>query len=290
MNNEQIQLIQLPAKTRGIEIYRMTDELISIVEIETAFLPHRHDHYTCFFAESGMINLGIDFNEVKLSGSELLISYPGQMHHHLNNSGNAKFEGWLLAFDPKFIHNDTSGSVEESFSNMVFIRLDEEQKQWFSSMFELIDSEVKQGSAASEANPVIGHLVNGFFSKTASLFQLQESNRISAYSSRSIEIVKTFKRLVRERFIELKKPSEYAEIMNISVSYLNDTVKSITGFTTTSFIQQEVFRESQRLLCYTSKSIKEIAFQLGYEDYKYFIRLFSKSIGVSPSNFRKQNQ
>ncbi|MNJ84689.1 HTH-type transcriptional activator Btr [compost metagenome] len=289
MNNEQIQLVQLPEKTRGIEIFKLTEELFSVVERETALLPHRHDHYTCFFVEEGTINLGIDFNDVKINGPSMLISYPGQLHHHLNALERVNSEGWILAFDPKFIHKSTSASIEESFSNVILIQFDQEQKKWFTSLFELISAEVKLGDSSLN-NPVIGHLVNGFFSKTAALFQLQEKERILKYSSRSVEIVKTFKRLVREQFIQLKKPSEYAERMNISVSYLNDTVKSITGFSATNFIQQEIFREAERLLCYTNKSIKEIAFQLGYEDYKYFIRLFSKYIGVSPSNFRKQNQ
>ncbi|MNJ91949.1 Bifunctional transcriptional activator/DNA repair enzyme AdaA [compost metagenome] len=289
MNKEEIQLIQLPGKTRGIEVFRMSEELISIVRRETALLPHRHDHYTCFFIEKGTIHLGIDFQQVEVTGPALLVSYPGQMHHHLNALESPDLDGWIMAFDPKFIPKNASASIEESFSNVILIPFGQEQRQWFSSLFELISSDLKS-SDPNPNNPVIGHLINGFFAKTAGLFQVQEKERILAHSSRSVEIVKTFRGLVREQFIQLKKPSEYAEIMNISVSYLNDTMKSITGFTATNFIQQEVFRESQRLLCYTNKSIKEIAFLLGYEDYKYFIRLFSKSVGVSPSNFRKQNQ
>lgn len=289
MNKEEIQLIQLPGKTRGIEVFRMTEELISIVRRETASLPHRHDHYTCFFVEKGTIHLGIDFHQVEVTGPALLVSYPGQMHHHLNALESPDLDGWILAFDPKFIPKNAAASIEESFSDLILIPFDEEKRQWFSSLFEVISSDLKSGDSTS-SNPVVGHLVNGFFAKTAALFQLQEKARILAHSSRSVEIVKTFRSLVREQFIHLKKPSEYAEKMNISVSYLNDTIKSITGFTATHFIQQEIFRESQRLLCYTNKSVKEIAFQLGYEDYKYFIRLFSKSVGVSPSNFRKQNQ
>lgn len=286
MGKEHIHLVQLPEKTRGIEIFRMTDEMIPLLQREIASSPHRHDHYTCFFVEYGTIVHTIDFQEVIVEGPSLLISYPGQMHQVKKVN---VFDGWILAFDPKFIHQNVSASIEESFSDIILIPFTKEQQTWFSSLFELIKSEVTQGDS-SISNPIIGHLINGFFSKTASLFQLQETERILDYSSRSIEIVKTFRKLVREQFIQLKKPSEYAGIMNISVSYLNDTVKSISGFTATHFIQQEIFRESQRLLCYTNKSIKEIAFQLGYEDYKYFIRLFSKSVGISPSNFRKQNQ
>ncbi|WP_341906969.1 AraC family transcriptional regulator [Fluviicola taffensis] len=286
MDNEQIQLVQLPAKTRGIEIFRMTEEMIPFLEKEIVSSPHRHDHYTCFFVEGGTIDHNIDFIDVRVEGPSLLVSYPGQMHQVKGMNG---FEGWILAFDPKFIHETASASIQESFSDIILIQFNPEQLRWFSSLFELIRSEVEEGDSSIK-NPIIGHLVNGFFSKTASLFQLQEKELILEYSSRSIEIVKIFRRLVREQFIALKKPSDYSEQMNISVSYLNDTIKSITGFSATNFIQQEVFREAQRLLCFTNKSIKEIAFQLGYEDYKYFIRLFSKSVGVSPSNFRKQNQ
>jgi len=279
---KQIQLVQLPEKTRGIEIFRMTDELISFLKREVVSVPHRHDHYTCFFIEEGALHHCIDRKDVEVRGPGLLVSYPGQMHHV---TGVEEFDGWLMAFDPKFIHEQASAAIAESFSDVIVLSFDAEQLAWFSSLFELISQEVKQGEAA-----VTGYLINAFFLKTAALFQLQEQERSLAYSSRSIELVKTFRRLVRERFKELKKPSEYAEIMSISVSYLNDTIKLVTGFSATNFIQQEIFREAQRLLCYTNKSIKEIAFNLGYEDYKYFIRLFSKSVGVSPSNFRKQTQ
>lgn len=71
------------------------------------------------------------------------------------------------------------------------------------------------------------------------------------------------------------------------MSYLNDTVKAVTGFSLSYFIQQEILAEAQRLLFYTELSIKEIADRLGYEDPKYFIRFFGKGKGESPSLFRK---
>jgi len=88
----------------------------------------------------------------------------------------------------------------------------------------------------------------------------------------------------------LKKPADYASMMNITVSYLNDTLKQVSGFSSTWHIQNEIFTEAQRLLFYTDKSVKEIAFELGYEDEKYFIRLFGKKIGSSPACFRKTHK
>jgi AraC-like DNA-binding protein len=78
--------------------------------------------------------------------------------------------------------------------------------------------------------------------------------------------------------------------MNITVSYLNDTVRSVTGFPVTYYIQQEIMREAQRLLYYSDLTINEIAINLGFEDPKYFNRLFSKVTGVSPGAFRKKNE
>ena len=110
------------------------------------------------------------------------------------------------------------------------------------------------------------------------------------YSTRSIEITRQFRQLVKEHFPKLKKPADYASKMALTVSYLNDTVKSTTGFHATWLIQQEIFREAQRLLFYTDKSVKEVAFQLGYDDYKYFIRMFGKITGMSPASFRKSSK
>ena len=44
----------------------------------------------------------------------------------------------------------------------------------------------------------------------------------------------------------------------------------------------------KRELAYSTQSIQEISRQLGFEDYTYFSRLFSKTTGVSPSTFREK--
>lgn len=54
------------------------------------------------------------------------------------------------------------------------------------------------------------------------------------------------------------------------MSYLNECVKNITGFSVSYHIQQRIILEAKRMLFYTNKSIKEIAIELGYDDYPYF--------------------
>lgn len=286
MAKETIQLVELERAWSGVGVYPMTDnDMLDHME-EVVVTPHRHDHYCCFFVEKGRLNFSVDFQDLELYPSSLLVSCPGQVHQ-------TKFandvDGWGIAVDAKLIDENARIVFEQSFAKAALLQLTDSDTAWFSSLFHLIDSSVREKQAVSFHNQLIHTMINAFFYKAAMIYQAQENERIQAYSSRSIEIVKTFHLLVKEHIIALKKPADYASEMNITVSYLNDTVKSLTGFTSTYFIQQEVVREAQRLLVYTTKSVKEIAFQLGYEDYKYFIRLFGKTIGTSPADFRRKN-
>ncbi|GAB3894816.1 hypothetical protein GCM10028803_10370 [Larkinella knui] len=287
MAKETIQLLQLEESRYGVGIFSLSDPaLLDYRSAEIAF-PHRHDHYCCFFIETGHLNFTIDFQNLEIPPSSLLVSCPGQVHQ----LGYAnKVTGWGLAFDARFIDQNARLVIEQSFAKAALLSLDFSEKEWFTTLFQLIYAAVEEKKPTQFQSQLIHTLINAFFYKTVTLYQSQEDERIQAYSLRRVEIAKTFSQLVKDHFLQLKKPADYASKMNITVSYLNDTVKSVTGFPATYFIQHEIFREAQRLLFYTGKSVKEIAFQLGYEDYKYFIRLFGKTVGASPANFRKTSQ
>ena len=87
----------------------------------------------------------------------------------------------------------------------------------------------------------------------------------------------------------MKSPAEYAKTLNISSAYLNECVKSTTGNSVSYYIQQRIILEAKRLLYHSGKSVKEIAVELGYDDYPYFSRLFSKVTGMTALAFRNKN-
>ena len=261
-----------------------TDNII-VNHLAEVSVPHRHDHYCCFFVESGSIDFYIDFEPVQVNKSSLLVSYPGQIHQYISDK---ECKGWALSFDAKLVDEKARMIIEESLTKIALLKLNTEENDWFKKVFELIHSVINTDKKTNLSPHLIRSLLDSFIYQAAIFYQLQENTRIQEYSSRNIDITKKFRQLLQQNFKTIKKPSEYAEKMNFSVSYLNDTVKGVTGFPLTYFIQQEVVSEAQRLLYYSEMSIKEIAYNLGYEDDKYFIRLFGKTTGTSPTNFRKQ--
>ena len=51
-------------------------------------------------------------------------------------------------------------------------------------------------------------------------------------------------------------------------------------------ISERIIIEAKRELYLTNKSIKEIAYELGYEDEHYFSRFFKTNVDISPQMYR----
>lgn len=106
--------------------------------------------------------------------------------------------------------------------------------------------------------------------------------------NRAKQIEQGFLQLLQLHFKQWKKPADYANALHITVSHLNDTIKANTGISVSTQIQRYVITEAKRMLYYTDSNIQEIAYALGYEDNAYFIRLFKKIVGVTPTMFRNR--
>lgn len=76
--------------------------------------------------------------------------------------------------------------------------------------------------------------------------------------------------------------------MSVSQRYLSDTLKKITGKTTTEHLQLRLIDEAKEILLQPNKSITEVAYELGFEYPAYFSRLFKKKEGVSPTIYREK--
>ena len=97
-----------------------------------------------------------------------------------------------------------------------------------------------------------------------------------------------FSELLEQNLITNKKISYYSDMMNLSLYQLNEIVKASIGKTGSEFINEYIILEAKRYLLATSNQVKEISYQLGYEDVSYFIRFFKKHTGFSPDAFRQK--
>jgi len=283
-NTREILLRQLGQKGAGITVEKFTGNML---DNPTGFSePHRHDHYTCLLLDKGRIETLVDFRKTTIHSNTLFVSYPGQVHQVL---ASTNCSGWFLSFDNKLVEDSVRTALEQSLSEIITLMLPAKDAAWFKNLIGLM-LDLSDETSSITSHPYVQHsLLTAFIYQFTVVYQAREQSITMHHSTRNVSITKEFKQQLRHQFKTLKRPSEYADLLNLSVSYLNDTVKHVTGFPVSYFIQQEIIREAQRLLYYTDLSVKEIAISLGYEDFKYFNRFFRKVTAVSPGAFRKNN-
>ena len=107
-------------------------------------------------------------------------------------------------------------------------------------------------------------------------------------SGRAVDLVLAFRELLdRERLLP-GGPARYAAELHVSPGYLNEAVRSVTGESTGCCIRNEQTLRARCLLIHTTLDVRQIAFELGFEDAAYFSRFFTRRVGISPTAFRRQ--
>jgi len=79
-----------------------------------------------------------------------------------------------------------------------------------------------------------------------------------------------------------------AQQFDVSASYLSRLIREQTGATFTEYVQQLRFEAVKREMVATSRPIKDIILEAGYQDMSSFIKKFKKAEGLTPGEYRKQ--
>jgi len=107
-----------------------------------------------------------------------------------------------------------------------------------------------------------------------------------AAASRYRGIVRQFRELIESAFREGWSLADYASALKVSQSRLRHACLSVTEQSPMQLVHARILLEAKRQLRYTSASVSEIAYALGFEDPAYFTRFFSQRTGRSPRAFR----
>lgn len=269
-----------------IFIGRMTSEDLFLYEQLETFdnikQSHRDEYHLFFLQEKGTTTIEIDFQKYTLKPLSVIFIHQNQVHRTLsfknatvsilaisNENLNVEYSKLLEDISPAkplVLTQETSSIITEAISLCVKVSERKNEKLYHSLL---------NGSC----NTVIGLVISQYLVQSKSLDKL----------SRFEIVTKAFKELLERNFVTAKSPTEYAQQLHISSPYLNECVKNTTGHSVSHHIQQRVVLEAKRLLYYSDKPVKEIAMELGYEDYPYFSRLFTKVAGMTALTFRNKN-
>lgn len=276
------------AKKSNIPVHSIRDTTAHGLAIENsadfgetnAYNPHRDEHYIFGLQLKGYSRFMVDFETVEVRGASIICVLPGQVHRLLSSR---RAQGWVIAADMSWVSENCrnileSQSLQPLALDATTVRLLAESIRLFAEFFQ------REGDS-----PVTRSFADVCTGQFAAAYLAQDQNEQSA-PSRLRSITRQFRKMLARDYKTLKSPAAYAAAFNISPAYLNEAVKAETGFPVSYWIHREVVLEASRMLYYTNNSVKEIAYALGYDDPAYFTRLFSKTAGLSPQQFRQQHR
>lgn len=275
--NTKITLNELQ-KDPFIDIYLLQD--ISDDSIFSNY--QRYDFYQLiwFTKVGGNNTYFLDFKEYELKEDQIILVFPGQIDR-LDVEGK---EGWLFA-----IHNDimfdmtqhlNSDFLNGYFSNVI-ISLNEEIKEVLQKMMELMLLEYNSRNRVilmqSYMEAFLFHL-NSFFENTDVFKNLKDNI--------TDPLVADLMRLIDKNFIRQKETDFYGRALGVSNRRVNEICKKGSGKTIKQHLQERLILEIKKEIKLRKKSLKEIAFDLGFSEPAYFTRFFKEHTSLTPKEFR----
>lgn len=246
---------------------------------------HRDENYIFIFQESGTSSLMIDFKETKLQNRVSCCILPGQVHYEISSFDS---KGYIIALNSDLLPEYVRNTFDQFHIANMPCEFDAIWAKKIKSAVQLLELMIENPQSEKYDSNIIKSISNALASLFAAIFSQELAKNEN--SDHSETLTYQFKKLLQREFKIIKSPKEYAAKLNISAAYLNQVVKKNTGMPLSYWIQQEIILEAKRLLFFTHFTVKEIAFNLGYEDPAYFSRLFLKSTGFSPLSFRENSR
>ena len=145
---------------------------------------------------------------------------------------------------------------------------------------------------AGKTDPIRNLIIHQKFVEFMTLLYLNlDKNQYSDESEKSLmeEKVYSIAGYIHAHYPEDLSLELLSKKFGVSTSYLSHQFKLVTGFTVTDYIQMTRIRNVQALLINTNIPITEVCAPCGFNSFSQFNRVFRKHIGISPSQFRKEN-
>ncbi len=110
--------------------------------------------------------------------------------------------------------------------------------------------------------------------------------QLEELSGDELDVVRKFNLLVETNFKKHHQVQDYADLMHKSPKTISNLFSKYSDKSPLEVIHNRIILEAKRLLIYTDKSAKEVAFELGFSDIPNFSRFFKKNLQSSPTQFR----
>lgn len=248
--------------------------------------PKQTELYTFIWAKEDPVELIIDSIPFLLQPNSIVALTPIQYIEYLRGDKAVMYQ-----FNREFYcikdHDQEVSCVGILFfgnTNIPVIHLDSEENRKFELLHEVFldELETKDNIQAE----MLRMLMARFIIKSTRLLK-DKVGIVETSKSTKVDLLRSFNFLVEQHFKTEHSVGFYADKLFKSPKTLSNNFAKLNR-SPLQIIHERIVLEVKRLLIYTDKSSKEIAYEVGFEDASHLSRLFKKQTSLSPSQFKKQ--
>ena len=245
--------------------------------------------YTILLITEGAGKLETDFTSDAFQGNMMMCFTPYQPY---SISSEGPIKGIALNFHSDFIcvykhHKEIAcnGVLFDNLYQSPLLELTPNETMEFEKLASQMLSEMKSSEVA-QYELLVSYLK--IFLITATRIKISRQPEVEKVIKSSDEpfILQKLKDAIETHYRTKHSPSEYADLLSIAPKSLAKIIKQHFNKTLSAMISERIIIEAKRELYLTSKSVKEIAYELGFRDEFYFSRFFKTNADVSPQLYR----
>lgn len=226
----------------------------------------------------------------------LVFVSPGQIYGIDSKGVAIKPSGYGLVFHPDFIKGTNLGKHIKDYTFLSYevneaLHLSKKERKTIVHCLEKIAEEIDQNIDKHSKTLIVSN-IELLLNYCQRFYDRQFITRSNVNS----DILVRFEKLLNDYFksdktllLGLPSVSYCADQLHLSPNYFGDLIKKETGSTALDYIQAKLIDEAKERIFDHSKSINEIASELGFKYQQHFTRLFKQKTGVTPNEYRNLN-
>jgi AraC family transcriptional regulator, transcriptional activator of pobA len=282
--SQQRQFMKLTTSTNRFEIRPLKNG--GEME-ENDNVPANKDSFTITWIRQGSGTLYMDMNLYVIKSDTIYYIKPGQAARF---DAAEELDGYTISFSADFLAME--GNHEDQFYrsalfnpllSLFTIKVEEELKP---EMLGIVEKMMREYSGAFPCKDEILRGLLKIFLVYLKRQQVEPDQQLPRLNQAGL--VSRFFSLLEKNFANRKMVSDYARDLSVTPNYLNETVKKTSGFPASYHIRQRITLEAKRKAAYVRMTMKEIAYDLGFDDISHFSKYFKKTSGISFTDFKKE--
>lgn len=289
---EEIHKIEFNNKTSdnlGFEIVRLEELLGTDLLISKLGIVHQLTFYAIMFIADGNNTHCIDFKNHRYKKGSLIFIADDQVHAF---STEKDYRGFLVLFTSEFLMKNLSPTEIRSFSSIynyeIYNPVSQVSKEFYTEflrLFQDLETEYQQHEDHLSEN-ILRNQLKVLLLKMERHRAIDQKIVSSKYYAEFIQLQALLKANIKTEY----RVQFYADKLFMSAKKLNTITHEILGLSAKKVISSIRVLKMKRSLMNLPQSIKEVAFEFGFDEQTNFVKFFKKQTGVTPSDFRALNQ